>query len=269
MSIYRKAVNNPVTTALVFVALMIFGVFSLLNISIDRYPKFDANVVMVMSAYPGASAEDIETNLSKLLENTLNGVSDLKNITSRSKENISLIILEFNEGVDIDVATNDVRDKLDLVNSQLPDGSSLPVIFKFSTDDMPIMILSATADESLPALEKILDDKVSTPLARVSGVGTVSVSGAPQREIQVYCDPNKLEAYNLSILTISSVLASENRNVPSGNIDIGSNTYSLRVKKEFESADEMLDVVVGYANGNAVYLRDVARVSDGLEEKSQ
>ncbi|MDE7127342.1 MAG: efflux RND transporter permease subunit, partial [Bacteroidales bacterium] len=175
MSIYRKAVNNPVTTALVFVALMIFGVFSLLNISIDRYPKFDANVVMVMSAYPGASAEDIETNLSKLLENTLNGVSDLKNITSRSKENISLIILEFNEGVDIDVATNDVRDKLDLVNSQLPDGSSLPVIFKFSTDDMPIMILSATADESLPALEKILDDKVSTPLARVSGVGTVSV----------------------------------------------------------------------------------------------
>ena len=102
MSIYRKAVNNPVTTALIFVAMMIFGLFSLINISIDRYPKFDANIVMVMSSYPGASAEDIETNLSKLLENSLNGVSDLKNITSRSKENISLIILEFNEGVDID-----------------------------------------------------------------------------------------------------------------------------------------------------------------------
>lgn len=269
MSIYRTAVNNPVTTALVFVALAIFGVFSLINISIDRYPKFDANVVMVMSAYPGASAEDIETNLSKLLENSLNGVSDLKNITSRSKENISLIILEFNEGVDIDVATNDVRDKLDLVNSQLPDGATMPVIFKFSADDMPIMILSATADESLPALEKILDDKVSTPLARVSGVGTVSVTGAPQREIQVYCDPNKLEAYGLSISSISSLLAYENQNIPSGNIDIGSNTYSLRVEKEFESAEEMLDVVVGYSNGNAVYLRDVARVVDGPEEKSQ
>ncbi len=203
MSIYRKAVNNPVTTALVFIAMAIFGVFSLINISIDRFPKFDANFIMVMSSYPGASAADIETNLSKVLENSLNGVSDLKNITSTSKENISIISLEFVEGVDIDVATNDVRDKLDMVNSSLPDGASLPVIFKFSADDMPIMILAATAQESLPALEKILDDKLATPLARVSGVGTVSVAGAPQREIQVYCDPNKLEAYGLTVSGIS------------------------------------------------------------------
>ncbi len=269
MSIYRKAVNNPVTTSLVFIALAIFGVFSLVNISLDRFPKFDANVIMVMSSYPGASAEDIETNLTKVLENSLNGVSDLKNISSTSKENISLISLEFVEGVDIDVATNDVRDKLDMVNSVLPDGASLPVIFKFSADDMPIMIMAATAKESLPALEKILDDKVATPLARVSGVGTVSIAGAPQREIQVYCDPNKLEAYGLTVSGISSLIASENRNVPSGTIDIGSNAYSLRVEKEFTSADQMLNIVVGYSNGKTVYLRDVARVVDGVEERYQ
>ncbi len=269
MSIYRKAVNNPVTTSLVFVALAIFGVFSLVNISLDRFPKFDANVIMVMSSYPGASAEDIETNLTKVLENSLNGVSDLKDISSTSKENISLISLEFVEGVDIDVATNDVRDKLDMVNSVLPDGASLPVIFKFSADDMPIMIMAATAKESLPALEKILDDKVATPLARVSGVGTVSIAGAPQREIQVYCDPNKLEAYGLTVAGISSIIASENRNVPSGTIDIGSNAYSLRVEKEFSAAEQMLDVVVGYSNGKTVYLRDVARVVDGIEERYQ
>ena len=269
MSIYRKAVNNPVTTSLVFIALAIFGVFSLINISLDRFPKFDANVVMVMSSYPGASAEDIETNLTKVLENSLNGVSDLKNMSSTSKENISLITLEFVEGVDIDVATNDVRDKLDMVNSVLPDGASLPIIFKFSADDMPIMIRAATADESLQALEKILDDKVATPLARVSGVGTVSIAGAPQREIQVYCDPNKLEAYGLSVGTISSLIAAENRNVPSGTIDIGSNAYSLRVEKEFTSAEEMLDIVVGHSNGKTVYLRDVARVVDGIEERYQ
>lgn len=254
---------------LVFAACAIMGVFSLMKISIDQLPQFDANIIMVMSSYPGASAEDIETNLSKVLENALNGVSDLKDITSQSKENISIITLEFEWGVDIDVATNDVRDKLDLVNSELPDGASIPVIFKFSADDLPIMILSATADESLPALEKILDDKVTTPLARVSGVGTVSVTGAPQREIQVFCDPVKLEAYNLSISTISSVLASENRNVPSGSIDIGSDTYSVRVEKEFGSAEEMLDIVVGYSDGHAVYLKDVARVNDGQEERAQ
>ena len=269
MSIYRKAVNNPVTTALIFIAMAIFGVFSLINISLDRFPKFDANVVMVMSSYPGASAEDIETNLTKVLENSLNGVSDLKNLSSTSKENISLITLEFIEGVDIDVATNDVRDKLDMVNSVLPDGASLPIIFKFSADDMPIMIMAATADESLQALEKILDDKVATPLARVSGVGTVSIAGAPQREIQVYCDPNKLEAYGLTVAGISQVIASENRNVPSGSIDIGSNAYALRVEKEFTSADQMLDIVVGYSNGRTIYLRDVARVVDGVEERYQ
>ena len=269
MSIYRKAVNNPVTTSLIFIALAIFGVFSLINISLDRFPKFDANVVMVMSSYPGASAEDIETNLTKVLENSLNGVSDLKNLSSTSKENISLITLEFVEGVDIDVATNDVRDKLDMVNSVLPDGASLPVIFKFSADDMPIMIMAATADESLQALEKILDDKVATPLARVSGVGTVSIAGAPQREIQVYCDPNKLEAYGLTVAGISSIIAAENRNVPSGTIDIGSNAYSLRVEKEFTAAEEMMNIVVGYANGRTIYLRDVARVVDGVEERYQ
>ena len=269
MSIYRKAVNNPVTTALIFIALAIFGVFSLINISLDRFPKFDANVVMVMSSYPGASAEDIETNLTKVLENSLNGVSDLKNITSTSKENIALITLEFVEGVDIDVATNDVRDKLDMVNSVLPDGASLPVIFKFSADDMPIMIMAATANESLPALEKILDDKVATPLARVSGVGTVSVAGAPQREIQVYVDPNKLEAYGLTINGIAGIIAAENRNVPSGTIDIGSNSYALRVEKEFTSAEQMLDIVVGHSNGKTIYLRDIARVIDGVEERYQ
>ena len=269
MSIYRKAVNNPVTTALVFIAMAIFGVFSLINISLDRFPKFDANVVMVMSSYPGASAEDIETNLTKVLENSLNGVSDLKNLSSTSKENISLITLEFVEGVDIDVATNDVRDKLDMVNSVLPDGASLPIIFKFSADDMPIMIMAATAQESLQALEKILDDKVATPLARVSGVGTVSIAGAPQREIQVYCDPNKLDAYGLTVAGISSIIAAENRNIPSGSIDIGSNAYALRVEKEFTSADQMLDIVVGQSNGKTVYLRDVARVVDGVEERYQ
>ena len=269
MSIYRKAVNNPVTTALVFIALAIFGIFSLINISLDKFPKFDANVIMVMSSYPGASAEDIETNLTKILENSLNGVSDLKNLSSTSRENISLITLEFNEGIDVDVATNDVRDKLDMVNSVLPDGASLPLIFKFSADDMPIMILAATAKESLPALEKILDDKVATPLARVSGVGTVSIAGAPQREIQVYCDPNKLEAYGLTIAAISNLIAAENRNVPSGTIDIGSNSYALRVEKEFTSADQMLDIVVGHSQGRTIYLRDVARVIDGVEEKYQ
>lgn len=269
MSIYRTAVNKPVTTALVFIAFAIFGIFSFMKTSIAQYPDFDANVILVMSSYPGASAADIETNLTKVLENGLNGVEDLKDMTSKSKEDISIITLEFNYGVNIEEATNNVRDKLDMISSSLPDQATTPIIFKFSADDMPILILSATAEESLPGLDKILDDKVTTPLSRVKGVGTVSVTGAPTREIQVYCDPNKLQAYGLSIATVSSIITYENRNIPSGTIDIGSESFSLRIQKEFKDPSELLDVVLSYKDGNAVYLRDVATIIDGQEEKEQ
>ena len=269
MSIYRSAVEHPVTTALIFIALAILGLFSLSRTSIAQFPEFDSNTIMVMASYQGANAQEVETNLTKVLENALNGVEDLKELNSQSKENISLLTLTFNYGVDIEAATNSVRDKLDMVNAMLPDGVSNPVIFKFSASDMPIMMLSATAEESLAGLDKILDDKLSTPLARVSGVGTVSVSGAPSREIQVYCDPTRLQAYGLSISAIAGVISAENRNLPSGNIDIGSETYTLRVQKEFSDPSELLDIVVGAMNGKAVYLRDVATVSDGQQEREQ
>ena len=269
MSIYRTAVNKPVTTALIFLAFAILGVFSLTRLPVDNFPDIESNVIMVMSSYPGASAEDVENNLTKVLENSLNGIADLKDLTSNSRENISILTLQFEYGIDIDVATNDVRDKLDMVSQTLPDGASTPFIFKFSVDDMPIMIMAATAGQSVSALDKILDDRVATPLARVSGVGTVSVAGAPKREIQVYCDPAKLEAYGLSVAALSQMIAAENKNVPSGSIDIGSDTYSLRIKKEFQDPSELYDVIVGSYNGSAVYLRDVARIDDTLEEKSQ
>ena len=269
MSIYRTAVQKPVTTILVFVAFVVFGIYSLINTSIAQFPDFDANVVMVMSSYPGASASDVENNLTKLLENALNGVEHLKDMTSRSRENIGIVILEFEYGTDINNACNDVRDKLDMVSMTLPDGASQPYLMKFSLDDMPVMILSATADESFNGLDRILDDRVTTPLARVNGVGTVNVVGAPTREIQVYCDPNKLAGYGLSIAGIAGAISYENRNVPSGSIDIGTETYSLRVEKEFKDPVEILDVVVGYSGGNAIYLRDVATLVDGPAEKYQ
>ncbi|MBE6337713.1 MAG: efflux RND transporter permease subunit [Lentimicrobiaceae bacterium] len=270
MSLYRTSVNKPVTVALIFVTVAILGVFSLTKLSTNLFPDMGENTILVVTSYSGASAADIETNVSKPLENALNSVSNLKHLSSTSKENISVIALEFEYGIDINEATNDVRDKLDMVTQALPDAVSIPTIFKFSMEDMPIMLLSATAEESLSSLDKILDDKVATPLARVNGVGTISVSGAPKREIQVFVDPDKLAAYGITVESISSTLAYENRNTPAGTIDIGSNTYSVRVEKEFKSAEEMLDVVVGTSpNGAPVYLRDVAKVNDGEQERLQ
>ena len=269
MSIYSSAVKKPVTTALCFVAIIIFGIFSYQKLAVDLLPQIDENTIMVMTAYPGASASDIEMNVSKPLENALNGISDLKHITSASRENISVITLEFEYGIDINIATNDVRDKLDQVKSSLPDDADSPILFKFGADDIPIIILSVTADESTNALYKILDDKVANPLARVSGVGTVSISGTAKREVNVYCDPYKLDAYGLTIESLSQIIGMENRNTPGGSVDFGSSTLSLRVQGEFIDANEMLDLVVGHKDGKAVYLRDVARVVDALEERAQ
>ena len=116
---------------------------------------------------------------------------------------------------------------------------------------------------------KILDEGVANPLARIGGVGTVSVSGAPKRQIQVYIDPVRLEAYHLSVETISAIIAAENKNVPGGNFDIGSNTYSLRVEGEFDDASQMSNIVVGSFNGKNIYLKDVARIKDSVEERTQ
>ncbi len=269
MSIYGTAVKKPISTALVFVAIVILGLFSLSKLSIDLLPKMDETAIMVMTAYNGASAADIETNVTRPLENVLNSVSDLKHLTSQSKENISVITLEFEYGVDIDVATNDVRDKLDIVESALPENVNNPTIFKFGMDDIPILLLQVTAEESTNALYKILDEKLVNPLNRIGGVGSVSIAGAPEREIQVYCDPFKLEAYGLSIENISAIIRQENVNTPGGSIDIGSNTYSLRVQGEFTDAKQLLNTVVGSSNGKSVYLRDVARIEDTIAERSQ
>ncbi len=269
MSLYSSAVKRPIMTTLCFVAVAIIGLFSLTTLPIDLYPDVETNTIMVMTTYQGASAQDIEQNVTRPLENSLNAVNDLKHITSKSRENISVITLEFEYGKDIDVLTNDVRDKLDMVKSSLPDNAENPIIFKFSSDMIPIVMLSVQASESMPGLYKILDDAVANPLARISGVGSVSISGAPKREIHVYVDPNRLEAYGLSIETISAIVAAENRNIPGGSFDIGSDTYALRVQGEFASSDELKNIVVGSRDGRNIYLRDVARVDDSLEERAQ
>ena len=269
MNIYKSSVNNPITTILVFVAISIFGIFSLMKLPIDFFPRIETTNVMVITSYAGASALDIEENVTRPLENTLNSVEDLKHISSKSKENISIITLEFEYGTDIDVATANIRDKLDIATNILPDEVNKPIIFKFSTEEMPIMLMAIKANESWSGLYKIIDERVTTPLARVKGVGTVSVSGIPERQIQIYCDPYKLEAYGMTIEQIAQIVAAENTSVPGGQMDVGSNTYSLRVDQEFNGAEEMLNVVVGTRNGANIYLRDVATVKDTQQERAQ
>ena len=267
MSIYKSAINSPITTALVFVAVMILGVFSYMRLPIDQFPEMEPPYVSVMTAYPGANSSEIETNVSKLLENSLNSVEGLKEIMSTSKDNLSLVTLEFEWGYDLDEAVNDIRSSIDMVYDNLPDGVSRPLIFKFNTSSMPIMQYAITADESYPGLEKILDDQVINVLNRIDGIGNLSLGGAPKRYVYIDLDPQKLDAYGLSVEQVGNAVSANNLNLASGSVKMGKEQYQLRVQSEYVESSEMNGIVVTTTPaGKQVYVRDLAEVRDTIKD---
>ena len=269
MKIYESSVRNPISTIMIFVGVIVFGLFSLQNLSIDLYPDMDIPFISVFTQYSGASAADIETNVTKLLENNLNTVSNLKKLTSRSYDNFSLVSVQFEWGTNLDEASNEIRDAVSRVEQYLPDDAERPTIFKINTSMIPILFLSVTAEESYPALAKLLEEKVTNPLNRIDGVGAVSASGTLTREIQVNLDPVKMDAYHLTIEQIGQVISAENLNMPAGTMDIGSGTFSIRAEGEFSSSDQIKDIVVSRLGGNTVLLSDVATVKDTTRKVTQ
>ena len=269
MNIYEQAVRKPISTILIFIGVIIFGLFSLTKLAIDQFPEMEFPAVAVFTTYPGANAEEIETNVTRILEDQLNTVDNLEKITSTSLDNYSIVNLELEWGSDITEATNDVRDVINRSSKLLPDGAEQPVVFKFSSSMQPIMILSVTADESYAALNKELDDKLVNTLNRIEGVGAVSLGGAPEREIQVNVDPTKLEAYGLTVESLGQLIAAENVNIPAGTIDIGSNTFNIKADAEYSSGEQVRNVIVSNAGGRTIHLTDVAEVKDTLEKATQ
>jgi len=265
MKIYETAVRKPVSTILIFIGVIILGLFSLNRLSIDLYPELDFPALSVITSYGGASAADIEQNVTKRLEDNLNTVSNLKKITSRSQDNLSFITLEFEWGSNLDQAANDVRDILGRIETYLPDNADKPMIFRFNSSMIPFVMLYATAEESYNGLYKMLDEKVANPINRINGVGAVNISGSPVREVQVNVDPKKLEAYRLSVEQIGQIISQENINIPAGAIDIGSERLALRIEGEFLESMLLKDIVVSRVGDKVVRLSDVATVKDTIK----
>lgn len=266
MSIYGSAVKKPITTIMIFIAVVVFGGYSLRQLAIDFYPELDFPAISVLTMYEGASAADIETNVTDLIEGNLNTVSDLKEITSVSRDGMSVVVLEFEFGKDLDEATNEIRDAMNFIEPVLPDEVTKPAIFKFNSSLMPILFYAVTAEESYPALEQIIDEKITNPLNRIEGVGAVGIGGAPGREIQIDIDPQKMEGYNLTVEMVSGVLNAENINLPAGNIEMGMMDYPIRIQGEFNSSDEIKDIVLANFQGQPIYLRDIATIRDTIRD---
>src|SRR5512133_278134 len=266
MSIYGSAVKKPVTTILIFVMAMVIGLYSLTQLPVDLYPEIELPFLSVYTSYPGASASDIETNITRPIENSLSAVSGLKEITSTSSDNVSVIFMQFEYESNLDEAANDIRSNLSFIQGFLPEDAEDPSILKFNSSMMPIVFYAITAKESYLGLEKILDEKVVNPLNRIEGVGNVALSGVPGREIYVEVDPRRMEAYNLTIEQIGNVLRAENINMPAGYIEMGKSDYPIRIQGEFTESDLVKDIVVTNFRGSDIYLKDIAEVRDTIRE---
>lgn len=257
------------TTALIFVAVIVIGIFSFLQLPIDQFPEMDPPYITVMTTYPGASASEMETNVTKIMENALTSVDHLKHITSQSKDNISVVELELEWGSNMDEAVNDVRSFVDMAANNLPDNCAKPVIFKFSTSSMPICQYSITADETYAGLDKILNDEVVPQLNHIDGIGNISLSGAPDRYVYVNIDQEKLDAYGITLEQVGQVVTANNLNLSSGTIKMPQEQYQMQVRSEYIESSEIENLMVAMSpQGQQVFIRDIATVKDTIKDLS-
>ncbi|MDY0216640.1 MAG: efflux RND transporter permease subunit [Bacteroidales bacterium] len=266
MSIYSSAVKKPITTSMVFLALIIFGLYSLTKLPVDFYPEIEFPAISIITTYPGANASDIETNLTRPLEDGLNTISNLKKINSVSRDNISIVTLEFEWDTNLDEAANDVRNSLEFTKGRLPDDAEQPILFKFNSSMMPIVFYSLTSKESYEGIEKLMEDKIVNRLNRIEGIGQVGLVGVPKRVVYVDIDPRKLEAYNLSIEMIGGIIQAENMNLPSGKLKMGMMDYQLKVEGEFYKSEEIKKIPLGSFMGQTIFVSDIATVKDTIKD---
>ena len=214
MTLPEIGVRKPVTTLMFFLAILMLGGVMFTRLAVDFLPEIENPTVTVVTTWSGASTEDVETKVTKVLERALGSVSNLKEMTSVTKEGVSSVTCEFVWGTNLDEASNDMRSNLDRVKDDLPDDADDPRLMKFDTSQIPIQFYGITATESIESLYDIIDKEVADPLKRLPGVGTVMTFGGLQREIHVYLDPAKLTAYGFSLTDVASVLAAENVTLP-------------------------------------------------------
>ncbi len=270
MNLPGFGVRKPITNLMIFCAILVIALYSITKLGIDMFPEIEPPSISVIAVYPGANPLDVEAKVAEPLENQLGTTPGLEKITSRSTEGIATVTLKFKWGTNLDEASNDVRDRIDLAKRflpDIPDEMDNPFIFKFNTANIPILFLGITAKQTYPELYDMVDKRIGDALRQLPGVGTVQIQGGGlQRQINIWLDKSTLEGYGLSILDIQNILKQENITQPVGSIKSGLTDYLLRLPGEFTDPEEINSVIIGKNDNKFVYLKDVARVEDGFKE---
>ncbi len=268
MKLSEFGVRWPVTTSMIFIAIVIIGAFSFTRVGIDLMPEMDIPVISVITVYSGAGPQEIETRITELIEERVSTVQNVDKVTSASMEGISLISVKFAWDTDLAEATNDIREQIDLIRKRLPDGAETPVIMKFDMSMIPVVVLGVTADESWEKLDRIVDKKIVDNLKRLPGVATALSEGGLKRTVRVQLNRERLKATGITGGQIVQILHAQNLSNPGGHIKSGTMDFLIRTPGEFRTVEEIGNVVVSNSNG-IVRLKDIAIIEDSFAEKTE
>ncbi len=260
-------ITRPVFASMIILGLVVVGSAAYTGLGVDRFPSVDLPTISVRTSLPGASPEEVESELIEPIEEVVNTVAGIDELRAIAGNGTAVIIATFDLNRDIEIAAQDVRDKVSTVIRRLPDDADVPTVSKFDNDSRPVITFALSGDRSLRELSEIADKIVKVQLERAAGVGEVDINGEAERTINIDVDADRLAAYGLPITAVRDAVERQNTEIPGGNITGASREQTLRTLGRLTSAEQFADIVISYVNGAPIRLRDVARVEDGVAER--
>lgn len=267
MSITELSIKRPLLITVIFVTLILFGWISYKQLDYNLLPKFESNVISVQTTYRGASSDEVQNSVTKPVEEAVSTIEGVGSVSATSQEGVSVVTIELKSGSDVNKAQRDAERKINEIKSKLPLNSDEPLVRKFSTDEIPILRISATSNLSEPELYDLVDNKIKPLLQNVSGVGQVTLIGGNEREIQVTLDNDKLQAYGVSSNQINQILANSNSSYPAGSVESSNSRFSIRLDSKTSKVEDMRNLIIREnADGSRILLKDVATITDAQTE---
>lgn len=266
MKLAEVSIKRPSVVIVMLALLIIGGLFSYSQLNYELIPKFEVKVVTVSTIYPGASPSEVESTVSRKIEDAVSSLEGIKKIQSKSYESLSAVIIQFNNEADVDFALNEAQRKINAIRSELPEGIEEPSLSQFSLSDMPIVSMGITANLTQSELYDLIDQKIQPEFSRIQGVAQVNIVGGQEREIRVNLDQFKLEGYGLTIPQVQQVISTSNLDFPTGSLKTRTNSTLIRLSGKIKTVDELRNLIISSENGQNVKLSDIAEVQDTQKE---
>ncbi|MBI5475944.1 MAG: efflux RND transporter permease subunit [Ignavibacteriales bacterium] len=270
MTITELSIKRPTLVIVVFTFLIVLGLFSFNQLKYELLPKITPPWLTVITIYPGASPYEVETSVTKLLEEAVSGIDKVSAVYATSSEGVSIVSLEFSMTASINIALQDVQRKVNEVTAQLPAGAKIPTITKFAFDELPVLRMGVTSNLPSRDFYQLLKDRIQPRLSKLSGVGQITLVGGNEREICVNIDPQKLRSYNLSLSGVTQIIKASNLDFPTGKVKGDEMQYIVRLAGKLSKVDDLKELVIGQSKqGGDIYLNDIAEVEDGKKDYTQ